>query len=85
MRVTTEMKTKVNAKVAECCRIASESFNRFFDMPRIEYKNLGKRGGTAFPGANILKVHSIFLMEYDNVYIDKTIVHEMAHIIVGQV
>jgi SprT protein len=85
MQVSAEVKARVEAKLKECITIAEEHFGRTFKYPNVVYKKRGTTAGTAYYAGYELDFNSVLLMENEEAFLQRTVPHEMAHLITDQV
>jgi SprT protein len=83
MRVTNEVKAKVEAKIQECINIANNRYNRTFAFPIVTYVKRGTTAGTACDSTYTIDLNPILLMENLDTFIERTVVHEFAHLVDG--
>jgi len=84
MFVTPEMKQRVNDQLATSTKLAKDIYGFAMDdfkTPIVVYKKRGRTAGTANYGTWELDFNSVLLMENDQNFIDRTVVHELAHLI----
>lgn len=81
-----ELQMKVEQKVYDCLFKISEVLNRkgrSINIPQIKinFKNLGRTAGHAFQRTNVLEFNTILLKENADKFIERTVPHEVAHLI----
>lgn len=81
--VPQEVKTRVEQKILDCIAIAESEYGRTFDFPKIRYDLRGKTAGWAKCWNNEINLNSVLLMENLDSFIERTVVHEFAHIVDG--
>jgi SprT protein len=81
MIVSTEMKDKVVSKIEECMFVAEVKLGRRFDFPNIVYKKRGTTAGTACSHTYTIDINAVLLMENGDTFINRTVVHEFAHLV----
>lgn len=95
--LTKELKEKVEKKVLEVLKRAKAIWGVDIPMPTMHfdlkrgtcgmYKHSSQMPGTEYhgkvPKVNILRWHPIFLVENESDYIEETVPHEVAHMIVA--
>lgn len=86
MHVTAQMKAKVERKLKETIARANEIYAhrpnyRKIKMPTVKYAKRGRTAGTADVRAEVIDLNAVLLMENGDDFINRTVVHEMAHII----
>lgn len=86
MKVTAEMKRKVEAKIRECMAIAAKHYpNADLPYPTVRYAKRGTTAGTANDSRYEINLNAVLLMENKDVFINRTVVHEFAHLVDGRV
>ncbi len=83
MRVTIKVKADVTSAIKRCIGIAETKYGRKFAMPTVIYRKRGTVGGTANDARYEIDLNPILLMENLDVFIDRTVVHEFAHLVDG--
>jgi len=83
MRVTNKVKADVTAALKRCMGIAEAKYGRKFAMPTVIYRKRGTVGGTANDARYEIDLNPILLMENLDTFIDRTVVHEFAHLVDG--
>ena len=81
MNVTADVKARITAKLEECIEKAEAAYGKRYEMPTVLYNLRGKVGGRALCHSYTLKLNAVLLMENVDDYINRTVVHEMAHLI----
>ena len=85
MRVTNKVKADVTRRIEECIVIANKKYGRTFDFPTVKYTKRGTTAGTANDGTYTINLNPVLLMENLDTFIDRTVVHEFAHLVDGLV
>lgn len=85
MRVTEAVKTRVQAKIAEGIALAEAAYNITVRPPRVVYNKRGTTAGTANYREWVINLNPVLLMENIDTFIDRTVPHELAHLVVYQV
>lgn len=80
-QVTAEVKARVEAKLRECISIAERRFDATFPMPAISYGQKGTTAGVALVQSWTIKLNAVLLMENIDDFIERTVVHEFAHLV----
>lgn len=83
MLVSKELKQRVEAKIQECINIAEAHYDRTFPMPKITYTLRGTIAGTATDATYTINLNAVLLNENQQTFIDRTVVHEFAHLVDG--
>jgi len=83
MRVTNKVKADVTRKIKECIKTAEAKYGRKFAMPTVLYRKRGTTAGTAHDGRYEINLNPVLLMENLDVFIDRTVIHEFAHLVDG--
>jgi len=73
--------TEVTKKIKETLALAKEKFNVDFPMPVIIYNLKGHTAGQAFFNKNKIRLNRYLLEKYGQEFIDRTVVHEVGHLI----
>lgn len=81
MQVTTAIKHLVLAKLQDGLDRAEKRYGRKFAMPRVVYEKRGGTAGTASYSTNTIDLNPILLMQNVVDFIERTVPHELAHII----
>lgn len=81
MKVTAAMQTRVEDHITDKLIMAADAFGRTFQFPTISYKQKGTTAGTANNRTQHVDFNSVLLMENEQVFIDRTVTHELAHLI----
>lgn len=80
--VSEEIKARINAKLTECIGKAKARYGRDFPMPKIVYRQLGTRAGTANWKTQVIELNSDFLRNgHLEDMINNTVPHELAHLV----
>lgn len=83
MRITNKAKADVTRKIKVCIKIAEAKYGRKFAMPSVIYRKRGTTAGTAHDGRYEIDLNGVLLMENGDVFIERTVVHEFAHLVDG--
>ena len=75
----------VNQEIRRCLSVALERYGKFIDFPTVTYDVRGKVAGYANSIHNKVRFNYVLLMENGQTFIDRTVRHEMAHIICDKV
>jgi SprT protein len=81
MNLSPELRMSVEDKVLETILTAQTAYNRKFDIPEIKYEVKGVTAGLATYSKNIIDLNLGLLEIYGQKFIDRTVVHEIGHII----
>lgn len=79
-----ELKNKVENKVVDTLLRAKEYYGREFEVPAIEYKDMGRTAGRAFVRGNRIVLSPTLLQAYPEDFIGRTVPHEIAHLVTGK-
>lgn len=87
MQVSAELKAKVNVTVAATIEKIEQLYKTKFHKPvEIRYDiDSARTGGLAYPGQFLIRLNPAYLNKYQDEYIKRTVVHEVAHLGVEQV
>lgn len=85
--VSAELKAKVDVTVAATIEKIEQLYKTKFSKPvTIRYDiNSARTGGLAYPGTFLIRLNPDYLNKYQDEYIKRTVVHEVAHLGVEQV
>jgi predicted SprT family Zn-dependent metalloprotease len=83
MRVTNKVKADVTRKLKACIAIADKKYGRKFAMPTVKYTKRGTTAGTANDSTYTINLNPVILMENLDTFIERTVVHEFAHLVDG--
>lgn len=75
---------QLEQKVADYYATAEQHFSRCFPRPEIKLNQRGRAAGTARPQTNELRFNLTLLVENQQAFIDQTVPHEIAHLLVYQ-
>ena len=82
MRVSPEMKNKVQAKVDWVMEKAAKDFPQLdLPHPKVKYAKRGTVAGTAELREWTINLNPVLLMENGDVFIERTVVHELMHLL----
>lgn len=81
VNVPKEVRDKVEAKLRKCIKLAEDHYGQKFTFPTIEYKLRGRTGGTANSRDWKVNFNSVLLMENGDKFINRTVPHELAHLV----
>jgi SprT protein len=73
------LKRKVNEKINQCLDIYQDTYGERPDFPEVDYNLKGTRAGTALRHTNKITLNKELLIKYKDSFINRTVVHEMAH------
>jgi len=79
------MKDKINRKVIDCLITTGRHFKTTFEFPNLRYDLKGKCAGRAYLTTWEIGINKILLEENGEDYINVTIPHEVAHLVVYQI
>lgn len=85
VKVPADIQKRVSDKLAEGCVIASRHYNQSFSMPHVSYKLRGMVAGYAQASLWTIKLNAQLLIENVDDFIDRTVPHELAHLICDRV
>lgn len=73
--------SSLESKVLETYLRAEQIWNRSFQLPTIEFKNLGRTAGKAFYAQNKIIYSPVLFTENVDRFLNRTVPHEIAHLI----
>jgi len=81
MQVTNDVRQRVEQKLRESIKLAERHYGQQFEFPTIRYAKRGTTAGTASYNRWEVNFNAVLLMENIDKFIDRTVPHEMAHLI----
>ena len=81
--LTPELKAKVEKKMKECIAKAEKHYGIKMEFPEIRYDIKSWTGGLAYRDRNLVRYNLILLVENEKHYLESTVPHETAHMIVN--
>ena len=85
MRVTAEVKKRVEQKLHTCVETAQRLYpNDNIQYPNVVYRKRGTTAGTANDRSYTIDLNPILLMENQDEMVNNTVVHEFAHLVDGR-
>ena len=81
--LTPELRVKVEKKMRECIAKAEKHYGIKMEMPEIRYDIKSWVGGLAYRDRNLVRYNLILLVENEEHYLENTVPHETAHMIVN--
>ncbi len=81
--LTPELKAKVEQKMRECFKTAEKKYGVKFEFPEIRYDIKSWTGGLAYRDRNLVRYNLILMVENEKHYLETTVPHETAHMIVN--
>lgn len=85
MHVDVATKQAVIQKLQEGLAKATAKYGQTFVMPRVEFNQRGTTAGTAHYDKWMVKFNPVLLMENKDKFIQRTVPHELAHLITDKV
>ena len=82
--LTPELKEQVNARITECIKMAKELWDVDVTFPIVRYDIKTHMGGLCYQTKHLIRLNPI-LVENVTDYIQETVAHEIAHLIVPYV
>ena len=79
--ISVDLQKQVEDVVIATYVTAKLVFGREFDLPKIEYEDMGCVGGKAFASKNLIKLSPTLLKENIEKYLKTTVPHEIAHLL----
>ena len=73
--------TQVEDKVLETLLTAQRVFGRTFELPKVEFKDMGRTAGKAYYHDNKIVLSPTLLEENQDTFIERTVIHECGHLI----
>jgi SprT protein len=80
--VSSELKAKAEKKMMDCIFLFNAHFAVNCPIPTVEYDLKGKTAGQAWPYKRKIRLNAYLLETYKDSFIDRTVVHETAHLCV---
>lgn len=84
-QLSRHLNLQILRKLKSCIQIAEQYFQRTFVMPELDYKLRGVKAGVAFLQQNRISLNRTLLLQNQQIFIEQTVPHELAHLIVYQV
>jgi SprT protein len=83
MYVSNELKQRVFEKLQQSIDRAHEYYDHkyTFEFPTVRFTLTGTTAGTANSNRNVIDLNSTLLVENENAFINRTVPHELAHLI----
>jgi len=81
VHIPAKVKAEVESKLRECIAIAENKFGQKFKFPTVKYDKRGSTAGTANIKNWSVNFNSVLLMENLTDFINRTVPHEMAHLV----
>ena len=81
MNVPAHIKARVIAKLQESLDKAEAHYGKKYEMPTVLYNLRGRVAGRALCGRDTIKLNAVLLMENVEDFINRTVPHELAHLI----
>lgn len=81
MQVTADIKTRITAKLNEGIAKAAARYNVTIPFPTVVYKKRGTTAGTANYRTWTINLNPVLLVENTDKFIERTVPHELAHLI----
>jgi SprT protein len=81
--LTPEIRKKVEDKMKACFKAAEKHYGVKFEFPEIRYDIKSWTGGLAYRDRNLVRYNLILMVENEKHYLDSTVPHETAHMIVN--
>ena len=85
MTVTAQVKARVENKIREGIALAEAKYKQKFAMPTIQYDLRGTTAGTANYNTWTIRLNAVLLNENTDEFIERTVPHELAHLITDRV
>ena len=82
--LTPELKANVEKKMRDCFKIAEKKYGVKFDFPEVRYDIKSWTGGLAYRTRNLVRYNLILMVENEKHYLETTVPHETAHMIVNK-
>lgn len=79
------LKTKVEETIQDCLDTERNKYGAMGNFPRIQYNLSGRTAGQAFLQENKIRLNQYLLEKYGQKFIERTVVHEMGHLIAYRV
>ena len=81
MHVPVHVKEKVEQTLRKCIKLAESHYGTKFKFPEVNYNLTGTVAGRAMTNTWTVDFNSVLLMENIETFIQRTVIHEMAHLI----
>lgn len=78
------LKLQVQRRLKEDLHRANRFFNKTFITPTVSYSVRGQKAGIAYLERNEIRFNPVLLAENNQTFINQTVPHELAHILVYQ-
>lgn len=78
-----ELREKVETKMLECIQKAEKHYGIKIEMPEVRYDIKSWTGGLAYRDRNLVRYNLILLVENEEHFVESTVPHETAHMIVN--
>lgn len=85
MQVTAAIKARVEKKLKDGIALAEKKYGQTFAMPKVTYDLRGRTAGTANYRTGHIRLNAVLLMENVEDFLDRTVPHELAHLITDKV
>lgn len=81
----TTLVRQVEDKVLETLLTAQQQFRQSFDLPTVEFRDMGRTAGKAYFTQNKVVLSPTLLQENQSEFIARTVPHEIAHLVTHRV
>lgn len=85
MNVSADLRKRVEDKITECIAICEKKYGQSFRRPKVTYNKRGTTAGTANYRTWTIDLNAVLLIENGETFINRTVVHEWAHLVTDQV
>jgi len=85
MNLTKDLITRLENKIVETLLLAQKRYNRVFDIPTIEFGDMGNIAGKAFRYGNKVAFSPTLYSQNIETFLNRTVPHEVAHLVCFQV
>jgi len=83
--ISPELRHKLETKILETLEVAERVYDRPFDIPNIEYRDMGRVAGKAFLHQNKVVYSPTLFHENQERFLNRTVPHEIAHLVTHRV
>lgn len=85
MNVSADLRKRVEDKITWCIEVCEKKYNQAFRRPKVTYNKRGTTAGVANYHEWTIDLNAVLLIENGEAFINRTVVHEWAHLVTDQV